>query len=136
MENKKPIDVEFGESNLTKIVFNYQNIPEKDSFEVKVKDTADVNVLNERAFEIIYSRQTTTNEPFTFVVEFKVIITVKNLEQLKENNETLEEFANRKKKEIIERLTLPVRASLLIGNMTKECGGAFVTIPVFYDKEK
>ena len=133
---KKPVQVRFDEANVTNIDFVFNLNEKKDSYEVKTEDMVSVENLTNDSFDIAFERKTITTEPFSISVKFKSTVQVVNLCDLKNNEETLLEFANRKKEDIVNKLILPARASLLISNITRECGGALITIPVYNNQKE
>ena len=83
---KNPVNVTIGENNLSKIEFIFGSASAGDNYRVEFEDDARVIRKSNDTFDVIYSRKTITNEPFTFYVEFTATIRVNDLKQLSDNN--------------------------------------------------
>lgn len=132
---KKPVNVQIEDISLKNVVFDLQNCAENTIYKIKFKDEIKINVSNNSSFSIIFTRKTIENSPFKLEVCYgaKIIANLKNLNQ---NNETIEEFAERKKNDIVLKLAFPSKASVLISEITKESGSVLVTVPlIIHDKE-
>lgn len=107
-----------------------------EKYNITLEDSATVVNVNKNCFTIQYRRRTISATPFDceVVYEFSVEIDEKQLKFFDDNNK-IEDFADRKKVEMINALALPSRASLLIGNMISETGTPFISAPIFITKK-
>ena len=134
--DKKPVRVRISEANLSKANYNFDHHDQNDSYQISFEDIVVASNFTNDSFELVYTRKSTTKEPFQFVVEFIVKVNDVNTNDLEANQEQIKDFAERKKIDIVNKLILPARASLLISNITRESSGAFVTIPTYFEAKK
>lgn len=133
---KKPVLVNLTPAVLKKCSFEYfDSVPNKE-YKITLVDSVEAFDFKEKSFILRYERKTVNTEPFSASVVFDLSIQIKDIKDLEENEETIQQFAERKKIDIVNRTGAPSFASLLISNLTRDAGGPYVSIPVFIKLDK
>lgn len=73
------------------------------AFDVPVIDEAHINDIKENSFVLTFTRKTKSSIPFFFSATFTAAVRVPNLDELKDNKETIAEYAERVKWKIAEQ---------------------------------
>ncbi len=127
--SKIPVPFQAKEPVVSAIDFKLGNIEPNEQYNIKLNDDIEVGEVTANSFNLVYIRRTVSNTPFYFKIVITLKIVITDLSKLNINGESVSEFANRTKKLIATQFGLPTIASLLIANITRECGRAFITAP-------
>ena len=131
MENQK-INVHYGEAMLKDAKFIKSENYEEKSYQVFFVDRIKVDNVTDKSFDVIFSRTTNAKEPFYISVTFEMKVTIGQNEYHHFNGdlEKMRNFASARKVEIVNSVSLPARASLLIASMVREFGAPLITPPL------
>lgn len=126
--DKNPVNIKIENISLKKAVFDLQKCEENKEYKILFLDEIETRILNDTTFTLTFIRKTADDSPFKLVISYGA--TIKAIRSdLNANNESIGEFADRKKEEIARKLFFPSRASVLISEITRESGSALVTVP-------
>ncbi|MBO4667456.1 MAG: hypothetical protein J5666_04950 [Bacilli bacterium] len=128
---KPSIEVTFGEVFLKEANFVRPNALDQTNYQIDVVDIIDVVDVAKDSFRVLYTRKTRTDVPFKFSVTFDFVTYLgrEGTDYYQGDIERIKKFAEARKVEIINNMSLASRASLLIGNIIKEVGNPFITQP-------
>lgn len=127
---KQAVNITISDSTLADVRFELGKFDKALAFDVPVIDEVHINDVKENTFVLTFTRKTKSSIPFSFSATFTATVRVPNLDELKDNEETIAEYAERVKWKIAEQAGFPGRASLILSDVTRETGCAFITPPV------
>ena len=132
------INVNFKEIALKQCSCKVGEMTPSTTYNIVLEDSAEVVSVKSDEFVIQYVRKTASDNPFfcEVIYEFVVSIDEKHVGIFEGDVQRVKEFAERKKKVMVNSLALPSRASLLIGNMINETGTPFISAPIFMEKKE
>ena len=124
MDEKKNVSVNITNVMLKEVKFVRAEQIGFERYKINVADKVNVDNVANDGFKISYSREITNNDPFYAIVTFDVYLSLNEdgTNVFGGDLNKIKEFAEKRKNDIVINLSLPARASLLIGNMTKEVG--------------
>lgn len=133
---KKPVNVQLNDFSLKNVYFDLQKCEENKEYKIQFLDDININIIDEVSFSILYTRKAFNESPFKLEVSYGVTVRA-DKSGLEQNNETIEQFADRKKQDIVRKVAFPSRASVLISEITRESGSVLVTVPgIITNKQK
>ena len=133
---KQPVNIMISDISLNSVRFELGQFDKTQAYDVPVVDEVRVADVTSDSFALVFDRKTTNTIPFSFSATFSATIHVSNLSELDNNGETIEEYAERVKEKIAEQAGFPSRASLILSDVTRETGCAFITPPVLLTAKK
>lgn len=125
---KKPVNVQLKNYSLKNVIFDLQECKENTEYRISFFDSVESCVLSDRSFSITYTRSASKDSPFKLEVSYGVTVEA-DINDLLRNNESISEYADRKKQDIVKRLRFPSRASIIISEITRDSGSILVTSP-------
>ncbi len=125
---KKPVNVQLKNYSLKNVIFDLQECKENTEYRISFFDSVESCVLSDRSFSITYTRSVSKDSPFKLEVSYGVTVEA-DINDLLRNNESISEYADRKKHDIVKRLRFPSRASIIISEITRDSGSILVTSP-------
>ena len=108
------------------------------SYQIVIEDEINLVSFDKTSFVLEYCRKTKNKDPFYVrtVFEFTVYFDEVGIAFYNGDLERIKRFAELRKSEIVTNLNLPQRASLLIGNIVREIGAPFISIPIIVENSK
>lgn len=125
---KKPVNVKIQDISLKKAIFDLQKCEENKEYKIQFIDEISTYHLDNVTFIVEYTRKAVDSSPFKLEISYGATIKA-DLNGLTANEESVDEFAERKKQEIVRKLSFPSRTSVLISEITRESGSVLVTVP-------
>lgn len=125
---KKPVNVQLKDFTLRNVTFDLQTCEENKEYRIQFYDLIKTTIHGDDSFSILYTRMASNDSPFKLEVSYSVVVEA-DKKDLVSNNESIQEFADRKKQDIIKRLRFPSRASVLISEITRDSGSILITAP-------
>lgn len=125
---KKPVNVQLKNYSLKNVVFDLQECKENTEYRIQFFDSVESCILNDHSFSITFTRSASSDSPFKLEVSYGVTVEA-DINDLLRNNESISDYADRKKQDIVKRLRFPSRASIIISEITRDSGSILVTSP-------
>lgn len=132
---KKPVNVKIHDISLKKVVFDLQKCEENKEYKIQFIDEIEIHLLDDVTFIVVFTRKAIDISPFQLEISYGATIKADKID-LNANNESISEFADRKKQDIVHKLSFPSRVSVLISEITRESGSVLVTIPTIISTKK
>ena len=136
--DEKKTSVRFSPVYLKYVKFERSDSIDDKTYRIDVSDTITISEVNDNSFKVEFVRKTVTKVPFFVEVCFDFVVSLDEtgVDYYKGDLERIQNFAELRKNEIVNNLNLPSRASLLIGNVVKEIGTPFISVPHVIIKEQ
>ena len=131
----KPVNVQLKDLSLKRAYFDLGQCEENKEYKIQFIDEIAIEIIDTSSFSILFVRKATDDSPFKLEVGFGVVVKA-DKKGLESNAETIEQFAERKKQDIVGKLGFPARASILISEITRESGSILVTAPGIINNKK